>query len=122
MANRIYKNPLEQARADFQYSEDDAKKFKDAGFDVASEEETRKIFGGSPDYPALFKLKKNYGDVLDTPSGRRYRIEEPSDKEGLKTWGKDHILLREINDKDEDVFDFGSHGWFPIGEFLKGGK
>ena len=109
MANKTFKSPVDQARADFEAGKISLGQLDDIAL-------------ANPEYPALFQLKKNYGDVLDTPSGRRYRIEEPTDKEGLKTWGKDHILLREINDKDEDVFDFGSHGWFPIGEFLKGGK
>ena len=69
-------------------------------------------------YEALKQLNKKVGDILTTKSGRKYRIDEPADLEGLKTWGKDHVLLRELNDKGEDVFDFGSYGWFPIGGFM----
>ena len=70
-------------------------------------------------YEALKKLNKKVGDFLVSKTGRKYRIDEPSDSEGLKIWGKDHVLLRELNDKDEDVFDYGSYGWFPIGFFAE---
>ncbi len=78
-----------------------------------------RVYPDIVEYSALSQLKRKVGDILTTKSGRKYRIDEPADKEGLRTWGKDHILLRELNDKGEDVFDFGSYGWFPIGDFLK---
>ena len=71
------------------------------------------------DYPSLAKLGKKIGDFLETKNGRRYRIENPSDEADSKLWGKDHVLLREIDADDNEVYDFGSYGWFPIGEWLK---
>lgn len=115
MSNKIYKSPLALAQDEFHtlINEDED----------TYRETLRNKKGWSAEaannYPALKQLNKNVGDILTSKTGRRYRIDNPSDLEGLKTWGKDHILLRQVDDKDNDIFDFGSYGWFPIGEYLK---
>ena len=70
----------------------------------------KQMFGS--EYPALANKNKKYGDILLDNKGRKYRVEEP-DTKGLKTWGKDHILVREIDDEGKEVYDYGSYGWFP---------
>ena len=71
------------------------------------------------DYIALDTLNTKYGEFLTDSKGRRYRVDEPTDKKGLSLWGKDHILLREVDENGKEVYDYGSYGWFPIEMFKK---
>lgn len=65
--------------------------------------------------PKPFKV----GDIVSTKQGKKFRVENPDDAQSEKTWGNTHTFAQEIDEKGNEVHNFGSRAYIPNDQFEK---